>query len=141
MVKGGRHPLRKAVALILVILGWSIVVFIVLEGVSSALLFGRELARLRGRGDLAERRHTRHDTLLSWVNVPNTYLPDAYGRGIYVRINGQGFRANGDVAPKVASGRTRVICSGDSYTFGYGVDNDQAWCRLLEEQDRRLETV
>jgi hypothetical protein len=34
-----------------------------------------------------------------------------------------------------------VICSGDSVTFGQGVDDLHSWCRLLESMDPRLETV
>lgn len=125
----------------MVIIVWAIVVFVAVEGLSSALLFGRELGRLRGRGELAERQHTKHDPLLGWVAEPKTYLPNAYGEGVYVRINGQGFRDNDDVPAKAPAGRTRIICSGDSYTFGYGVNNEQAWCPLLETGDPRLITI
>ena len=99
-----RPLLRRIIAFAMVIIVWAIVVFVVVEGISSTLLFGRELGRLRGRGELAERQHTKHDALLGWVAEPNTYLPNAYGEGVYVRINGQGFRDNDDV-PAEGAGR------------------------------------
>jgi hypothetical protein len=124
--------------LVMAVIAASLVVF---EGVSSTLLVLRELFRSGAAGDVAEAQHTRHDPLLGWVNVPNKFLPDAYGPGVYVRINGQGFRANDEVSPHVREGWTRGICSGDSFTFGYGVDNEHTWCRLLQNDARRFETV
>ncbi len=37
--------------------------------------------------------------------------------------------------------RLRVICSGDSFTLGYGVDDYHAWCHLLGSMDHRFDTV
>jgi hypothetical protein len=64
-----------------------------------------------------------------------------YGKGVWFRSNHQGFRNDRDFARAIAPGKTRIICSGDSFTLGYGVDNDHTWCRLLETIDPRLETV
>ncbi|MFH1620124.1 MAG: hypothetical protein ABIG11_09530, partial [bacterium] len=90
---------------------------------------------------LAERVHTRYDELLGWVNIPNIFLKNMYGDGVYLRTNSRGFRSNVDFAASVPEGKTRIICSGDSFTLGYGVDNDHTWCRLLAFIDTRLETV
>ncbi|HYN09535.1 MAG TPA: hypothetical protein VES67_19275 [Vicinamibacterales bacterium] len=133
--------MRGAVVVSLLVVATSAAGLIVLEGVSSSLLFARELFRSGALGDVAEARHTRHDSLLGWVNVPNAFFPDVYGPGMYVRINAQGFRANGDVPAHVPDGWTRGICSGDSFTFGYGVDNEHTWCGLLQNDGRRFETV
>jgi hypothetical protein len=90
---------------------------------------------------LAERRHTQYDALLGWVNTPNTDVPDMYGPGVRLHINRQGFRSDRDFAREVPGGKLRAICSGDSFTLGYGVDNAHTWCELLTTLDPRLETV
>jgi hypothetical protein len=51
------------------------------------------------------------------------------------------FRNNKDFEANIKDHRLRIVCSGDSFTFGYGVDNDHTWCHILTLIDRRLETV
>lgn len=90
---------------------------------------------------VAERLHTRYDPGLGWSNVPRLDIPDMYGPGLSLRTNGQGFRNNHDFGKKPPPGKTRVICSGDSFTLGYGVDQNESWCAWLERLDKNLETV
>jgi len=135
---GKSTPVARLGRLVLVGL-WIIVLpllaFVLLEGASSLVLF------LHAIRPGAERIYTEHDTLLGWVNQPNAYIPDLYGPGIYLRTNAQRFRSNHPVAAQAPAGRVRVICSGDSFTLGYGVDNDHTWCERLGALNRRLETV
>jgi hypothetical protein len=42
---------------------------------------------------------------------------------------------------EVPQGKARIICSGDSFTLGYGVSNHDTWCHQLISLDKRLETV
>ena len=116
-----------------------IVLLLVVEGGSSLLLFFYELPQTSGL-KMAERLHTRYDSDLGWVNIPGKNVPDMYGAGKNVRINSQGFRNNTDIAATIPQGKVRMICSGDSFTFGYGVDNDEAWCSLLGRRNG-IETV
>ncbi len=115
-------------------------VFIFIEGLSSTLFF---VARVVGewRRTLPERGHTRYDAELGWVAIPNLYIKDMYGPGVYLRTNSRGFRKSAEVDPRSPSDRLRIICSGDSFTLGWGVDNDHNWCQLLESLDARLQTV
>ncbi len=64
-----------------------------------------------------------------------------YGKGIYLKTNSQGLRSSRDFAQQVPEGRIRVVCSGDSFTLGYGVSNDETWCQQLTGFDARIETV
>ncbi len=89
----------------------------------------------------AERSHTEYDSLLGWVNRKNVYLPDFYEPGAYVQTNSQGFRNEGFLSQKVSVGKIRVICSGDSFTFGYGVANDKSLCHRLTVLHSSLESV
>ena len=111
---------------------------VLLEGLASTALFVRELSKVQA---LAERLHTRYDSLLGWVNTPGVEIANMYGPGASLRINGQGFRNDRDFPQAVPAGKRRAICAGDSFTFGYGVDNSQTWCQLLAAADPQLETV
>jgi hypothetical protein len=110
---------------------------VVVEGVVSWFLVARDVVVLPW---VAE-PYTRYDADLGWVNKPNVALQNMFGTGAWVRTNGQSFRNAGDIAPAVPPGRYRVICSGDSFTFGDGVDNDHTWCQQLAARDPRIEPV
>ena len=112
-------------------------VLVVVEGVVSWFLVARDIVVLPW---VAE-PYTRYDADLGWVNKPNVDLQNMFGTGAWVRTNGQSFRNASDIAPAVAPGRYRVICSGDSFTFGDGVDNDHTWCQQLAALDARIEPV
>ena len=114
------------------------VLLVLFEGFASTLRVAREIATTK---PVAERRYTTYDPDLGWVSVPNTFIPDMYGAGRALRINAQGFRGNEPVTRWVPPGKVRVICSGDSFTFGYGVDNDHGWCQQLAALDARMQTV
>lgn len=111
---------------------------VIFEGAASYVLFLRDFKQTL---PLAERQHTQYDSYLGWVNIPNVHVPHMYGPGVYLRTNGQGFRNNRDFDAQVPAGKSRIICSGNSFTLGYGVDNDHAWCQRLTDFDPRLETV
>lgn len=133
-----RTTLRRAGILVLVNALVVMLLFALLEGAASLLLTGVEIVRT---DVVPEHQHAEHDPLLGWVNMPNVHLPDVYGPGVAVRTNAQRFRNDRDFTTAVPEGRTRIICSGDSFTFGYGVDNDDTWCERLVALDPRLETV
>jgi hypothetical protein len=127
--------IRRAVLIVLV----NVLVLLIVEGVASLITVGRiAIDRMR---TLAEHVHTRYDAELGWVNMPNVFVPDMYGPGRFFRTNAQGFRNADPVTTTVPAGRVRVVCSGDSFTLGYGVSNDQAWCNHLAAIDPRLEPV
>jgi hypothetical protein len=121
------------------LVGIPILALLLLEGASSFVLFARDLSR--PVVDVLPAAHTDYDTLLGWVNRRGFRDRDLYGHGIYFRTNAQGFRNDHDFTTAVPPGRVRLICSGDSFTLGYDVDNEHAWCAVLERKHPRLETV
>jgi hypothetical protein len=129
---------RKTLAVGLANIVIAAVLFAVLEGSASILFVAHEILRTPG---VPEHGHAEHDALLGWVNRPDVHLPDFYGPGLEVRINSQRFRSSLDFTHVVPSGKRRIICSGDSFTFGYGVGNNQTWCQRLEAIGPSLETI
>ena len=115
-----------------------VIVFLFLEGLSSSVYV---CYKLFSRSETPPSAYTRYDKDLGWVSSPNYYKKDFYDPGVYLRTNSQGFRNNEDFTVKAPPGKLRIICSGDSMTFGSGVDNDDTWCQLLEAMDHRLQTV
>ena len=115
-----------------------LLIFVLFEGAASFLSVLYDIIKTR---PIAARLYTEYDPELGWVNKPNVDLPDMYGPGIFVRINNQRFRADHDFDDNVPSGKLRIICSGDSFTFGYGVNNNCTWCQFLTTLDPRLETI
>jgi hypothetical protein len=115
------------------------VCFLLFEGFSSLLIVGQEAFKV-SRG-IAGQRHTEYDAELGWVNIPNVTISDLYGPGAYLRTNSRGFRNNTEFGRAIPQGKVRAICSGDSFTLGYGVSNDDTWCQGLANIDPRLETV
>jgi hypothetical protein len=122
---------------------WVVVTLLLLfliEGAASFIHVTRAVI-LQSPRRSADRIHTRYDSELGWVNIPNVFIPDLYGPGVYLRANSQGFRNNEDFTADVPAGKYRVICSGDSFALGYGVSNDDNWCQVLTRLDERLQTV
>ena len=127
-----RLPILAALAVIVLTFGS----LALIEGTASLWLFGRAMRSAH----LVEEHFTERDTLLGWINLPNAQKPDLFGPGRSLRINGQRFRHAGELAPVPPAGKKRVVCSGDSFTLGYGVDDSQTWCALLAA-NAPLETV
>src|SRR5262249_29575432 len=92
------------------------------EGCSSIVLRTYEV--LFVDTGVIERRHTRYDELLGWENLTNLEVKDIYGPGTVLHTNSRGFRGTDEYTSEVPSGRSRAICSGDSYTFGVDVSDD-----------------
>jgi hypothetical protein len=114
------------------------VLLVLVEGLASYLLLAYDLTVIFVP---PYRRHTKYDPELGWVDRPNVYIPNLYGRGIYLRTNSAGFRNNSEFATRVPKNKYRIICTGDSFTLGVGVDNDHTWCHLLTVLDPRVEAV
>jgi hypothetical protein len=111
---------------------------VLVEGLASGFLLVKDLAALYVP---PYRRHTNYDAELGWVDKPNVHIPDLYGRGLSFTTNSAGFRNKQEFSVHVPNGRYRVVCTGDSFTLGVGVDDDQTWCHVLTLLDPRIEAV
>ncbi len=61
---------------------------------------------------------------------------DAQGR-VEVHINSAGIREREDLAKAKPQGQRRIVCLGDSFTFGWGIPEELGWVRLLENELRK----
>jgi hypothetical protein len=130
--------MRRILSNTLLFLIGTVVLFLLMEGTASSLLL---FARVFNETPVRERSHTEYDAELGWINVPNARIDDMYGPGRFFSTNSQRFRGSEEYTEEVPEGKIRLICTGDSFTLGFGVSDDSTWVRLLELEDSRLETV
>ncbi len=135
--RGVRRLLRN----VAITVGLTLVLLVLLEGASSALLLAWRLGTAAEQRTGVDWRHTRYDEELGWAHQPNIEIEDLYGPGLGFSINAQGFRGKDAYEIDEPPGKVRVICSGDSFTLGYGVADADSWCAQLSSIDPRLETV
>jgi hypothetical protein len=107
------------------------------EGSISLFLFVRDITIMAWEAA----PYTEYDPDFGWIAKPGVALPDFWTKGVGVHTNRQRFRATDDVPEAVPPGKTRVICTGDSFTFGDGVNNAQTWCQQLASRDARVDPV
>ena len=100
-----------------------------MEGTASGLLFVEDY-RAAGPGALM-RPHMVDDALLGWSNKPSFTSRDEYGKDIVFTTTSSRTRGTGAADTATATRRPRMVCSGDSYTMGYGVADDHHWCALV----------
>ena len=102
--------------------------FVLVEGTASLILAGS----VPGPGGLTERSHCEYDPLLGWIHRAGVHVEDLYGPGLDLTTNARRLRGTSEVAPR--SERFRVLCLGDSFTLGHGVDDRAtfpAWIATL----------
>jgi len=114
--------------------------FVLLEGLSSSLIVAYQLWSPYQHRTLSG-SSVQYDERLGWVSVPNFYEKNYYAPGIYLRTNSLGFRSDQEFTQRVPERKFRIICSGDSQTYGDGVANNRTWCQDLESMDTRFQAV
>ncbi|WP_373501480.1 hypothetical protein [Desulfococcus sp.] len=129
--------IREVSIIILVNLFGVLILFLLFEGMTSILLLVRSA---RHQGLVSERKHTQYDSEIGWINLPNLNIRNMY-RGKTFITNSMSFRNDKEFGVDVPDKKVRVICSGDSFTMGYGVGNEEVWCSLLESMNNRIESV
>ncbi len=115
----------------------ALVFLLLLEGLSSVFFFGRHTLQELAK----EAVFTQHDDELGWTSQPNIHIDDMYGPGRDVRTNSVGLRNTPEFEWALPPGRLRIVCSGDSYTFGHGVGNERAWPAVLAALEPRFEVL
>jgi hypothetical protein len=114
---------------------------VAIEGISSILYVVLTEVGPGGTPATLSGPSMRFDSELGWTSVPCFHRANYFAPGVPLSIDAMGFRLDQEIATNVPPGRLRILCSGDSFTFGEGVGDDQTWCRKLESGDPRFETV
>jgi lysophospholipase L1-like esterase len=114
-----------------------LLLIILAEGFASVI----KAVRAGGWRSAVERKHTKVDDVLGWVNQQSIDVPDLYGPGLGLSTNSRRFRGRRETDDRIPAGKIRIVCSGDSYTLGYGVSDAHTYPQQLESLDPRLEVV
>jgi len=108
---------------------------------------------LRGT-EMVPVRTLEYATPEMWSRIPGPLLPgqsftDRYKRSLpfKVSVNNLGFRGAANIPRSKPAGSFRVLCLGDSYTFGAYVDDSETWPAQLEvalreaNPDRQVDVI
>jgi hypothetical protein len=126
---------RAAIGVVL-----AVVAIIGAEGASSLFMLAVEARSVEPPP--ANFRQAVHDTLLGWVGLPNLAIADNWGSQTPLTTNAEGLRIHRPApATGGASGEQRILCSGDSFTYGAGVGDDDTFCARLEHAMPGVRTV
>jgi len=120
----GATTFRRVVVGTAIVITATVGSIFVLEGAASLGVVALDALRARPP---ALRPSTRADSALAWVGKANYHGANAFGRGIDVSTDSVGRRLTPGAAPSAS-----LVCSGDSYVFGLGVDDAHPWCALLQ---------
>lgn len=115
-----------------------------LEGLVSLGLVADRIAfrtTWRDRDPEAGPRVVSFDAELGWVTTPGFSADDALGADQSLHTTAQRVRGTRLFEPAVPPGKVRLIASGDSFTFGSGLDDEETWCEELMRLEPRLEAV
>jgi hypothetical protein len=77
--------------------------------------------------------HCEYDAELGWRHEANKHVPDLYGPGVGLRTNGQHLRGARDHALADTADTYRILCLGDSFTMGYGVNDGEEFPALVAQ--------
>jgi hypothetical protein len=92
-------------------------------------------------GALTEQAHCIHDPDLGWSHEKGRRAENLYGPHRHLTVDSRGFRGLGEIEAEVPPGRYRILCLGDSFTLGFGVDDAETFPAELEKLDPAIESV
>ena len=130
--------LRRACTYLFWMIIITCILFFVVEGVASTAITFYGVRRFLL---VQDHKFMQYDPEIGWTGKPDAQVENAFGPGKTVTRNNRGFRGKQHTEEHIPEGKLRIICSGDSYTFGMGVDDSETWCHLLGEVDQRIESV
>jgi lysophospholipase L1-like esterase len=114
-------------------------------GVVAALALSEGLIRLAAPKKLKTveaEEFAQFDPWLGWANRPGASgLMRIVGQDdILARINSRGLRDR-EIGPTGRKTGRRILCLGDSFTWGWGVGDDETYPKILEHELAGVETV
>lgn len=120
--------------------GWLLGIASTLVGLGIALLLVEGLVRL-AFDEPVQPRYTYDPGYGVRANMPNVdtrhYVPGDYD--VRITSNSAGMRGQREYAVEKPAGVRRVLMLGDSFVYGYGVEDDQVVSALLEDRLNALD--
>jgi len=114
----------------------TVLLFFLIEGFFSTWAVLTQLNTDFHRGKMQD-----YDDYLGWKLIPNLKNENWYGHQKSLTTNSQSFRNEKDFNFKVPANKIRIVCSGDSFTFGSGVGDKVAWCNQFNQMNDRIEAI
>lgn len=128
-----RSRIQRVLLAAILIMGIPAAAFVALEGLSSLALFARATF-VAAQPLFAEEVSTAYDSEFGWVAKKSFSSANFYGPGVGLQTNSRGFRGSMPTTDAVPNGKLRLVCSGDSFTLGWGVADDETWCAQLASE-------
>ena len=94
-----------------------------------------KIARLERQGEHLVRG--RFDARYGWTNVPGSYVVG----DDELHVNALGARGAREFGPTPPAGHARVLCLGDSFTYGTEVADGEDWPAVLDARTAGLEVI
>ena len=109
-----------------------VVFFVIAEGYFA--VFNPQIFEGQGGG----LHHFQYDELLGWANRPNSEtifaMAGAGGFKTHVKVNSKGLREDKEYEYEKPEGIRRIVVLGDSYTWGFGVEANERFTEVLENE-------
>ncbi len=129
---------RKGVVAVLLVIVVPLALLALIEGSASAWLMAADIRSIKADSNF---RRAQYDTLVGWIGTPDLHVTEGAPRSVPITNNHDGMRIAHPVTPALAHSRHRLICSGDSFTFGSGVGDTDTFCAQLESVLPNVETL
>src|SRR5215831_11188837 len=94
---------KRVTLRVLVFLLVSLLLFVLIEGLSGTALLFADLRLGAVRREISDRKYMHYDSELGWVNLPNMNLQDVFGPGMYLHTDSRGFRNTVPLSTNAAS--------------------------------------
>jgi hypothetical protein len=93
--------------------------------------------------DVPENVWVEHHPVLGWYSQKNksANLTSANFSPVEVHTNSAGFRGNREYFPEKPKGIIRIAVLGDSFVFGFGVQDNETFSALFESQEKSREVL
>jgi hypothetical protein len=130
---------QKSIGITILII--SIITLVIIIFINGVANFASFFSKLKNARITAESIYTEYDSELGWISKKNQKIKNMYGKNIYLITNSERFRNRNEISPVKPAGKKRWIYMGDSFTFGYGVDNDHTYCSYVSKIEPQIEYV
>lgn len=123
----------------------SFIGLLVIEGLLGFLWIGAEIIQSFGTESESQEdsrpRLLQEDKNLGWTSVPGLSVPDYFGKGRHLTINSQGARGNREYATEKSADGYRIVCLGDSFTFGDALGDEDCFPAVLQKLNPQIEAI